>query len=85
MWWHTRRGLPGRGQDGTSAGASALHKSRGGRARLRGAVGGQPGRGCSAVPSLQGDVHEKRRSCPCLSFPPGKGQLDYLMQRETES
>lgn len=50
-----------------------------------GGCGGQLGRGCSALPLLQGDVHEKGRSCLCLSFLTGKGQLNYLMQTGTES
>lgn len=49
-----------------------------------GGCGGQTARGCYVVPLLQGDIHKKGRSCLCLSFPPGKGELNYLMQRGTE-
>ena len=61
-------------------GASALHKTSGEWLGC-GGCGGQRGRGCSEVPVLQGDIHKKERACLCLSFPPGKGQLNYLMQR----
>lgn len=84
MHRHARRRLPGRGQDGMNTGASALHKSNGGRLGC-GGLRGQLGGGCSAVPLLQGDAHEKGRFCPCLSFPPGKGQFNCLVRRGTES
>ena len=62
-----------------------LAQKQWGTPRLRGVVGEQMGRGCSVVPLLPGDIHKKGRSCPCLGFPSGKGQLNYLMQRGTES
>lgn len=45
----------------------------------------QMGRGCSVVPLLLGDIHEKGSACLCLTFPLGKVQFNYLIQRGTES
>lgn len=79
-----RKGCRGSGRTGRAPEPLPCTKAVGNSLAM-GGCGGADGKGCSVVPLLQGDIHKKGRSCPCLSFPPGKGELNYLMQRGTES